>query len=490
VRDELELELEKEAKMRNAVSLLLVLVLAPFAWPLPNLTVPDKVTTQPGRLAKIEVKTDGAGVKYLIPDDCDLFREFDPDPKKFVFRFGASKPGKYKVGFYSWDKDGATDPGYCTVTVEGDETKTAPAKKGKQVTPPKAKTKTPKHKLRRFWDGYDLESEFLFGGPPGAFPFAMPGGGGPYFQSLGMYGAPGGLSPYFFPRFGHHFTTELASRHHWDPRPYIQARVHVPSQRRARDSWAFAAVGAYQINHLLRYGQSASPSVQALLNIDPRGHRRPLEAFWLLSAAGVPSRANMPYTARVSYYWQQPASVPVAYRAADFGQVEIGEDPGSDESVATLKKAIVRHGALAVGIVADGNFRWGQINDYDDPFPNNPATAKKDINHYVTLVGWDDNRGTKGAWLVQGSWGRFWGDDGFMWVEYGANRIGAEAFWVEAWPTLSNGGTAPQPNVPVTPPAPADPLTAEVSRRNQSWDQLATPGYGYPGYGYYRPWGR
>lgn len=34
------------------------------------------------------------------------------------------------------------------------------------------------------------------------------------------------------------------------------------------------------------------------------------------------------------------------------------------------------------------------------------------IDHQVVLVGWDDNDGEDGAWIIKNSWGT-WGEEGF-----------------------------------------------------------------------------
>ena len=40
------------------------------------------------------------------------------------------------------------------------------------------------------------------------------------------------------------------------------------------------------------------------------------------------------------------------------------------------------------------------------------------------IIGWDDTVGNKGAWLVKNSYGTDWGDNGYGYIEYGANSIG------------------------------------------------------------------
>jgi len=47
-------------------------------------------------------------------------------------------------------------------------------------------------------------------------------------------------------------------------------------------------------------------------------------------------------------------------------------------------------------------------------------------------VGWDDNKGAEGCWLVKNSWGTEFGEDGYIWIEYGKSKIGWNAMWVRA----------------------------------------------------------
>lgn len=50
---------------------------------------------------------------------------------------------------------------------------------------------------------------------------------------------------------------------------------------------------------------------------------------------------------------------------------------------------------------------------------------KNITNHQVTIVGWNDDYGEKGAFLVKNSWGNTWNDDGYFWLSYDCYYSGA-----------------------------------------------------------------
>jgi len=45
-------------------------------------------------------------------------------------------------------------------------------------------------------------------------------------------------------------------------------------------------------------------------------------------------------------------------------------------------------------------------------------------DHAIVLVGWDDNQGSNGVWILRNSWGTDWGENGYMRIEYGCSRVG------------------------------------------------------------------
>ncbi len=78
--------------------------------------LPAEMRVKVKRLAKIVAKCDGP-VKWLnLHEDLDLI---PGENGKTAIVLGA-RPGRYKIAAYTADKDGPSDPAYCTVIVEDD----------------------------------------------------------------------------------------------------------------------------------------------------------------------------------------------------------------------------------------------------------------------------------------------------------------------------------------------------------------------------------
>jgi C1A family cysteine protease len=88
-----------------------------------------------------------------------------------------------------------------------------------------------------------------------------------------------------------------------------------------------------------------------------------------------------------------------------------------------IKQAIYTYGPVSVGVAVNQAF-----GGYDQGVFNNDTPA--DINHCVTLVGWNDTQGEQGVWILKNSWGTGWGEDGFMRIEYGCCKVGYGACYV------------------------------------------------------------
>ena len=53
--------------------------------------------------------------------------------------------------------------------------------------------------------------------------------------------------------------------------------------------------------------------------------------------------------------------------------------------------------------------------------------------HGVLIVGWDDELGSVGAWIVKNSYGAGWGDEGYFYIAYGNAGIGSSLATVTGW---------------------------------------------------------
>lgn len=108
----------------------------------------------------------------------------------------------------------------------------------------------------------------------------------------------------------------------------------------------------------------------------------------------------------------------------DWGIVDPSGDISRIPTVAQIKEALCKYGAISCSIQTTrlfGDYAGGVFRQT----ASNYTTPK--TNHAVVIIGWDDS---KNAWLVRNSWGTYWGENGYAWVDYNTNNIGRRATWV------------------------------------------------------------
>jgi len=92
-------------------------------------------------------------------------------------------------------------------------------------------------------------------------------------------------------------------------------------------------------------------------------------------------------------------------------------------SVEAMKQAIYDYGPISAAVTVTSAFQsynGGVFNVNSNSAPN----------HAIALVGWDDDKGSDGAWILRNSWGTGWGLDGYMYIAYGCSKIGYSSNYI------------------------------------------------------------
>ena len=191
----------------------------------------------------------------------------------------------------------------------------------------------------------------------------------------------------------------------------------VKDQGACGSCWAFGTHGAFEGSFAILNKVQINSSEQDTLDCSGAGDcGGGWWAYDYLVKTGSAEEANYPYTAGKKAC-NTGAVRP--YRATVWGYVN---SKVAIPSVAELKQALCNYGPLGVAVAVTPAFQA-----YKSGVFNEKSTIE--INHAVTLIGWDDS---KQAWRIKNSWGIGWGEAGYMWIAYGCNKIGYGASWVQA----------------------------------------------------------
>lgn len=109
-----------------------------------------------------------------------------------------------------------------------------------------------------------------------------------------------------------------------------------------------------------------------------------------------------------------------------------------------IKQAIMEYGALNIAMYYDpsgfDNFGADGTSYYQKKYSG--QMAKRQANHCVTIIGWDDNYSksnfaykpsSNGAWLIANSYGEKYNDNGYFWLSYDEPSI-CEVYTMDAEP--------------------------------------------------------
>ncbi len=191
--------------------------------------------------------------------------------------------------------------------------------------------------------------------------------------------------------------------------------------------WAFGTVGPLECNILINDGVEKDLSEQWLLSCNRDGWG--CDGGWWAhdyhqwktdpcGDTGAVLENDFPYVG-----YKAPCNCPYPHEYLIDNWAFIGSEHGVP-SVDAIKQAIYEYGPVSAAVRVNSAFQsynGGVFNNHDGG----------QVNHAVVLVGWDDNQGTDGVWFLRNSWGTYWGEGGYMRIEYGCSSIGYSACYID-----------------------------------------------------------
>ncbi|XP_012559697.2 procathepsin L [Hydra vulgaris] len=193
----------------------------------------------------------------------------------------------------------------------------------------------------------------------------------------------------------------------WRTEGYV---TPVKNQGLCRSCWAFSTTGALEGQTFRKTGILPTLSEQNLVDCSKSYGNQGCDGGWTNNAFeyikdndGLDSENGYPYDAKELGYCYYDEKYK---EASDSGFVEI---PYGDEDA--LKEAVATVGPIAVNIDASKpSFQSYKSGVYNEPTCGNGIT---NLTHAVLVVGYGTEKGHK-FWLVKNSWGKTWGDHGYI----------------------------------------------------------------------------
>ncbi len=196
--------------------------------------------------------------------------------------------------------------------------------------------------------------------------------------------------------------------------------------------WAFGTVGPLELNILIREGLPQDLSEQYLVscNTDSWGCQGGWWAHdyhaWKVppgdEGAGGVAESALPYVGA------DDACEPPHAHLRQIESWDFVADEWAVAPVVDIKRAIYDHGPVGTAVCVNSAFQNYRAGVFQGP----GCTA---VNHAVVLVGWDDEQGEEGVWLLRNSWGAGWGEEGYMRIGYGVSNVGFGANYVMFFPS-------------------------------------------------------
>jgi hypothetical protein len=206
---------------------------------------------------------------------------------------------------------------------------------------------------------------------------------------------------YYIPGIGSSSREQLL---HQDIKPYMMPIRRVPE---GDMEWAYALADCleYYVNLNNNFKDNLSPDFIALSLANAGQRPNLVDGLGLLIDAGTVSAAIVPYNS---------ATIPNAvYSVARFGITNFGylfrADTKARNRIFETRKALSRGNPVLVELRTDDTFRLQEGSRYE------PSGAETET-HFLTVIGYD---GEEETFELRSSFGREWGNGGYISLSYG-----------------------------------------------------------------------
>jgi len=205
---------------------------------------------------------------------------------------------------------------------------------------------------------------------------------------------------------------EIPAAVDWRKQGYV---TEVKDQGQCGSCWAFSATGSLEGQHFKKYAALVSLSEQNLVdcsgkfgNMGCSGGLMDQAFEYIKANNGIDTEVSYPYEARNDVCRFNPKNV----GANDTGFMDI-----KSGSEADLQAAIATVGPISVAIDANhASFQFYHTGIY-----NEPQCSPTQLDHGVLAVGYDTT-GTQDYYIVKNSWGKSWGNAGYIWMTRNKNN--------------------------------------------------------------------